>query len=75
MLTSSQCMAYWCHHGRYPREICPREVARKRQGRCTYHERRDHKKVLAKYQEMLEFQPDSLATNHSSAAHGLVGHL
>lgn len=67
-------MANWCHHGRYPRKIRTREVACERQRRCTYHERRDYAKVLAVHQEMLEFLTNPLATNNTSAAHGLEGH-
>jgi hypothetical protein len=68
-------MAYWCHYGRYPREIRTREATCERQGCRTYHERRNHSEILAVHQEMLEFLTNSLATNNTSAAHGLEGHF
>jgi hypothetical protein len=68
-------MAYRCDHGWYPREIRTRKAACERQGRGAHHERRDHQEVFAVYQEMPEFLPDALATDHSSTAYGIECHF
>ena len=64
-------MAYWCHHGWYPRTFGAREAARERQGDGTHHERRDDKKIPPEHQAVLELRTDEVASGGSVAAHGV----